>query len=139
MAIRFRSNIDNLTADLVAGGFEVKSVRRVRESQGSTHNVFLCSGAVVCWDKESFSLWAEGPYRAVEEVESYLQKRYHGPGFLRQTYAHRHRVARRLRKKYETMARWILCSESMPARSLRHLVTMMPRLRFRRNRSLTSA
>lgn len=135
MAIRFRENIEQLAADLTDGGFRVRCVTEAPHAHGRAFNLELSNGTTVCWDKESFAVWAEGPHRAIADVEAYLRRMYEGPRLLRASFIRHNRFRLRCKTARETGALWLIRSEGLPARLLRRTIASLPGLPLRRRRT----
>lgn len=135
MAIRFKSDLNALRADLSAGGFVVRGVHPVTEARGRTLDIALAQGTTVCWDTDSNFLWAEGPSHQVATVERFLRRLYEGPRFLRRTHLWSNRWMLAHRNRASATAGWLIRSEGVIARLLRCAIRGVPRFSIRARRS----
>jgi hypothetical protein len=128
MAIRFKYNLNTLVADTTAGGFMVREVKTVPNRCGRMIDLHLENGAIICWDKESQYIWAEGPRNRINEVEKFLRKLYQGPKSSRWIIRRYNRYTVILSRMSEASGLWLLRSNSATARTIRQLITALPQM-----------
>lgn len=87
MAVDFFRKPEVLIRDLKRKGFPVENVASEDGEPGRAMQIRVGQGLTVNWDRDSRSVWAEGPWPDVERLETFLRKRYQG-GWLRQLRAH---------------------------------------------------
>jgi hypothetical protein len=135
MAIRFQYNLNTLVADISAGGFAVREVKTVTNRCGRMIDLHLDNGTIICWDKESQYIWAEGPRNRINEVEKFLRTLYQGPKSTRWIVRRYNRYAVNLSKMSAASGLWLLRSNSASARTIRQLITALPRIPVKQHRS----
>lgn len=135
MAIHFKANLTTLVADLSDGGFGVREVKAVHSSKGHSVELELSNGATVCCDTETNHLWAEGPQNRSSKVEGFLRNLYEGPKSTRWLARKYSRCGLFLAKMNETSALWLLRSESPSARTIRQVISGLPRSPIKLRRS----
>ncbi len=78
MAVTFRRGPNTLVKELKRRGFRVESVYSMDGAPDRTLQVCLKGGVIVNWDRDSQSVWVDGPWEKSRKVEAYLQKRAEG-------------------------------------------------------------
>jgi hypothetical protein len=77
MAVRFQKSPSTLFRELQEGGYApvpfsiTLSARDAAEAE-----IPLANGVIVKWDRDSHSVWVEGPIDEANRVETYLRRRY---------------------------------------------------------------
>ena len=75
MAVTFRRGPKSLVRELQRRGFRVESVYSMDGAPDRSLQICLRNGVVVNWDRDSQSVWADGPWEKSRKVEAYLEKR----------------------------------------------------------------
>ncbi len=83
MAITYRKGASSLVAELQQEGFEIDAVVKTEGAPERGAQIFLRGGTVVNWDRDSRSIWAEGPWPESERVEASLRAMYEKNWLLR--------------------------------------------------------
>ena len=78
MAVTFRRGPNTLVKELQRRGFRVESVYSMDGAPDRSLQICLRNGVIVNWDRDSQSVWADGPWEKSRKVEAYLQKRAEG-------------------------------------------------------------
>jgi hypothetical protein len=78
MAVTFRRGPNTLVKELQRRGFRVDSVYSMDGAPDRSLQICLHNGVIVNWDRDSQSVWADGPWDKSRKVEAYLQKRAEG-------------------------------------------------------------
>jgi hypothetical protein len=77
MAVRFQKSPSTLFRELQEGGYApvpFSITLSARDAAGA--EIPLANGVVVKWDRDSHSVWVEGPLNEASGVETYLRRRY---------------------------------------------------------------
>ncbi|PTY04631.1 hypothetical protein DB347_18115 [Opitutaceae bacterium EW11] len=82
MAVDFFRKPETLIRDLRRRGFLVENVDSREGDPNRAMQIRLSHGLTVNWDRDSRSVWAEGPWPEVERLETALRKWYEG-GWIR--------------------------------------------------------
>lgn len=78
MAVTFRKGPKTLLNDLQKRGYKVASVQNAAGNPARSIQIYLKNGLVINWDRDSRSVWAEGPWPQAQKAEAYLKKIYEG-------------------------------------------------------------
>jgi hypothetical protein len=78
MAIDFFRSPETLVRDLTRRGWSVQSVETSGGTPPRAAQIRLDDGVTVNWDRDSRSVWAEGPWPDAQKVENSLRRFYSG-------------------------------------------------------------
>ena len=85
MAIRFRGRPTSLVEELERAGYRISQVLSDAGDPRKSLQILLENGAVVNWDRDSRSIWAEGPAPLIVRLERALSSLSRGRGRARRS------------------------------------------------------
>jgi hypothetical protein len=91
MAVTFRKGPKTLLRDLQKRGYEIASVHNADGNSARSIQIFLKEGVIINWDRDSRSVWAEGPWPQSHKAEAYLKRIYEG-GWVGRAFARRRKM-----------------------------------------------
>jgi hypothetical protein len=127
MAIIFDKTVDDLTALLTAGGYQVRATRTIPDARGRSADVYLENGVIICWDPVSKRVWVDRYSRRGVKVEAYLRRMCDGPRLLRICAIATARLYSAAESAHHALAVWLLRSESAFAKNLRQQIAASKR------------
>ena len=122
MSISFANDLESLVALLARGGYAVRAVRNIPDARGRSADVYLENGVVVCWDASSCKLWISRVSNRGLRVERFLAAMCEGTPLLRPFALCQARLHAHTQSLHQTVAVWLLRSESTLAKNLRQQI-----------------
>lgn len=83
MALDYYKGINTLLDDLRRSGLCPSVAKSSGGDRMLTAEIAVKGGVVIHWDRESRSVWTEGPWPDAARVEGRLRRLYHGSAFRR--------------------------------------------------------
>lgn len=83
MAVNFSKGLPVLLEDLRRLGFKPSILRQVGRNRVLAAEIRIQDGLLIHWDRDSRSLWTEGPWPDAARLEARLDRLYHGTLFHR--------------------------------------------------------
>jgi hypothetical protein len=79
MAVDFYRGVNALLHDLSRSGYNPELIEKTEtEDRVLAASIRILPDTIIHWDRESRSVWAEGPWRNIVRVERRLRKLYRG-------------------------------------------------------------
>jgi len=75
MAITFHRGPQTLASEIKRAGYQIVDVTSDISDPSRSVQIWLENGVVVNWDRDSHSVWANGPERLTEKIEGYIASR----------------------------------------------------------------
>lgn len=126
MAVRFLGELDELLADIARGGFGVRAICPIPEARGRNADIFLNNGAIVSWDAAGRVIWVDGAVGPARQMEFFFKNLYERTWLPRRLSVAGGRIQSWRQGRTQTVAIWLLRSESAPARFIRRRIEQGP-------------